>query len=112
MAFACLMLFAGCRQFGVLDLTVSKETKHAGYGDDVALIIKNNETKSLTDVTITISPENSGNEFYYNTEKIAAKEKVSFRLYRFKDDGGNHFHGTVGKITIECDQGRWLGGSK
>lgn len=110
LAFVCLMSFAGCRQFGVLDLTC----KINGYGDDAVLIIKNNETKSLTDVTITISPKNSGKEFYYNTEKITAKEKVRIPLIKFEDDGGNWFYGTIGyrgtgKITIECNQGRWVG---
>ena len=109
LVFVCLMTFVDCRYIGPLDLTVQVES---GYSRDRKLIIKNNETKSLTDVTITITPENSGNEFFYNTEKIAAKEEVTIRLSKFKDDGGDGFHGTVGMIKIECDQGRWKSDSK
>lgn len=79
---------------------------------DISLIIKNNETKSLSDVTITISPKDSGNEYYYNMPKIAAKASEEITLSEFKDDGGNSFNGTIGDIKIECDQGRWKSDSE
>ena len=109
LVFVCLMTFMGCRYFGPLDLTV--QTKSRGYRE-VSLIIKNNETKSLTDITITISPQDSGNEFYFNMAKIAAKSSEEITLSKFKDDGGNSFEGAVGDIMIECDQGRWESDSK
>lgn len=104
-SFVCLMMLMGCRQFGSLDLKVSTESKK--YGGDVALIIKNNETKSLEDVTITITPEDSGDEYYYNMDKLPAKSKERISLSKFKDDNGDSFHGKIGTILIESDQGKW-----
>lgn len=104
LVFACLSAFVGCRYFGSLDITVHTRTSDFR---DISLIIKNNETKSLTDVTITISPMDSGNEYYYNMPKITAKSSEEITLSEFKDDGGNSFEGTIGKLKIDCDQGHW-----
>lgn len=104
LAFVCLMAIVGCRYVGPLDISVQVES---GISRDRKLIIQNYETKSLTDVTITITPEDSGNEYFYNIGKIAAKSTEKIPLRKFKDEGGNHFRGYVGDIEIECDQGRW-----
>lgn len=108
LAFVGLMAFASCERLMPLDLSVQHEESYGGHA--VALIIKNNETKSLTDVTITVTPKNSGNEYCYNVDKITAKERVRYRLSEFKDDGGDSFSGAIGKIKIECNQGHWKGG--
>ena len=103
-----LMAFASCERLMPLDLSVHHLELNPATA--TTLIIKNNETKSLTDVTITITPRKSGNEYYYNVDKIAAKERVMYSLSGFKDDGGNSFSGAIGKIKIECNQGNWTGG--
>ncbi|MCR5680309.1 MAG: hypothetical protein K6G08_08905 [Prevotella sp.] len=100
----CLVALMGCRQFGRLDLKVQTESRG---GIDLALLVKNNDTKSLEDVTITIIPEDSGNEYYYNMDKLPAKERERIPLSKFKDDGGDSFYGKVATIKIESDQGRW-----
>ena len=101
----CIMAIVSCRQFGVLDLEVQTQSR---FNKDISLIIKNNETKSLTDVTITICPAGSDEEYYYNIDKIAAKDKETISLSKFKNDDEESFNEKkVGQVTIESDQGRW-----
>ena len=101
----CVMALVSCRQFGILDLKFQTKSR---FNKDTKLIIKNNETKSLTDVTITICPIDSDDEYYYNIEKITAKNREIISLSKFKDDDGESFNAKrIGQITIESDQGQW-----